>query len=121
MTTQPIFPDDLFARTQTIAGLRALADFLEANPGVPVREFGEDYTVFARSEDDATERAEIDTIAAALGETVTDDTADGGHYTVAKTFGRITYSAVHIPARRRAAHQALMTYAPTFEHEAAAA
>lgn len=36
-------PGDLFARTQTVAGLRALADFLEANPAVPVREFGADY------------------------------------------------------------------------------
>ena len=82
MTTQPIVPGDLFARAQTIAGLRALADFLEDNPAVPVREFGEEYTVFTRRQDDATERAEVDTIAAALGETVTDETEDGGHYTV---------------------------------------
>jgi hypothetical protein len=114
MTTQPIVPGDLFARAQTIAGLRALADFLEDNPSVPVRELGAEYTFFARREDDATERTEIDNIATAIGETVTDDTADGGHYTVSKTFGRITYSAIHVPARRRAAHEALMTYAPTF-------
>jgi hypothetical protein len=120
MTTQPIVPGDLFARTQTIAGLRALADFLEDNPGVPVRELGAEYTVFARREDDATERAEIDDIAAALGETVTDETDDGGHYRVCKTFGRITYSAVHIPARSRDAHKALMSYAPAFDHGAAA-
>lgn len=120
MTTQPVVPGDLFARTQTIVGLRALADFLEDNPGVPVRELGAEYTVFARREDDAAERAEIDIIAAALGESVTDETEDGGHYTVSKTFGRITYSAVHIPARRRDAHNALMTYAPAFDHDAAA-
>jgi hypothetical protein len=119
MTTQPIVPGDLFARAQTIAGLRALADFLEDNPAVPVREFGADYTVFARCEDDATERTEIDSIAHALGEIPTDDTEDGGHYIVSKTFGRITYSAVHVPARRRAAHEALMSYAPTFHRDAA--
>ena len=87
---RPGFPGDLFARAQTIAGLRALADFLEDNPSVPVRELGEDYTVFARREDDAAERTEIDNIGAALGETVTDDTTDGGDYTVSKTFGRIS-------------------------------
>lgn len=119
MTTPPIVPGDLFARAQTIAGLRALAEFLEDNPRVPVRELGEEYTVFARREDDATERAEVDTIAAALGAAVTDETGDGGHYMVSKTFGRITYRAVHIPARRRDAHEALMTYAPAFDRDAA--
>src|SRR3954468_8568576 len=114
MTTQPVVPGDLFARTQTIAGLRALADFLEDNPTVPVREYGGDYTVFARADDDTAERTEIDRIAAALGETVTDDTGRGGHYRVYKTFGRITYSAIHVPAERQAAHEALMSYAPVF-------
>ncbi|GAB2828948.1 hypothetical protein GCM10027176_36430 [Actinoallomurus bryophytorum] len=114
MTAQPIVPGDLFARAQTIAGLRTLADFLETNPAVPVREYGAEYTVFPRADDDPTERAEIDRIAAALGETVTDDTGRGGHYRVSKTFGRITYSAVHVSARQQAAHQAHMSYAPAF-------
>jgi hypothetical protein len=122
MTAQPTIPGDLFARTQTVAGLRALADFLENNPAVPVRELGSEYTVFARAETDAAERAEIDRIAAALDATVDDDTARGGHYTVFRTFGRITYSAVHVPAHRQAAHEALMSYAPAFhtDHQAAA-
>jgi hypothetical protein len=121
MTAQPIVPGDLFARAQTVAGLRALADFLEANPAVPVREYGAEYTVFARADDDVTERAEIDRIAAALGETVTDDTGRGGHYSVCKTFGRITYSAVHVPSERQAAHEALMSYAPAFHPDRYAA
>ena len=121
MTEQPTIPGDLFARTQTIAGLRALADFLEHNPEVPVREYGADYTYFARRDDDTTERAEVDSIARALGETVTDETDDGGHYAVHKTFGRITYSAVHIPARDRAAHHALMSYSPAFHPDRYAA
>lgn len=115
MTTQPIVPGDLFARHQTVAGLRALADFLETNPAVPVREYGGEYTVFAHADTDAAERTEIDRIAAALGETVCDETGRDGHYRVSKTFGRITYTAVHIPARRQAAYEALMTYAPTFD------
>ena len=114
MTQQPIVPGDLFARTQTINGLRALADFLETNPAVPVHEYGRDYTVHARAETDEAARAEVDRIAALLGEDVEDETGRGGHYTVSKTFGRITYTAVHIPARCRAEHAALMSYAPAF-------
>lgn len=114
MTARPTVPGDLFARSQAIAGLRALADFLENNPGVPVREYGGDYTVFPRADDDVAERAEIDRIASALGETVTDETGRGGHYSVSKTFGRITYNAIHVPTERQAAHDALMSYAPAF-------
>jgi hypothetical protein len=121
MTAQPIVPGDLFARTQTIAGLRKLADFLEANSAVPVREYGCDYMVFARAETEEAERAEVDRIAAALGETVTDETSSGGHYRVSKTFGRITYTAVHVPARRKAAHDALMSYAAAFDTDRDAA
>lgn len=115
MTTQPIVPEDLFARTQTVTGLRELADFLDANPAVPVHEYGWEVTVFPRADTDADERAEVDRIAAALGESIRDETSRDGHYTVSKTFGRITYTAVHIPARRQAAHMALMSYAPAFE------
>ena len=121
MTTHPTVPGDLFARTQTITGLRALADFLEDNPNVPVREYGGEYTVFATTDEDTAERAEIDRIATALGKTVTDDTGRGGHYTVSRTFGRITYTAIHVPAERQAAHKALMSYAPAFHPDRYAA
>jgi hypothetical protein len=120
MTEHPTVPGDLFARSQTVAGLRALADFLEANPAIPVREFGAEYTIFARADDDNAERTEIDRIATALGESVEDETGYGGHYRVSKTFGRITYCAVHIPADHRAAHEALMSYAPAFPTKGAA-
>jgi hypothetical protein len=114
MTTHATVPGDLFARTQTIAGLRALADFLENNPDIPIHEYGWDYLVFPRADNDTAERAEIDRIATALGETVTDDTGHGGHYKVSKTFGRITYTATHVPTKYQAAHEALMSYAPVF-------
>ena len=112
MTAQPIVPGDLFARAQTIAGLRTLADFLEANPAVPVYEYGWEVTVHAEGTD-AQEVAEVDRVAALLG--VTPVRSPGGHYIASKVFGRITYRIVHIPARRMAAHNALMSYAPVFD------
>jgi hypothetical protein len=106
----PIVPADLFARDQTITGLRALADFLEANPTVPVSEYGQDYNLYVRTDTDASAVAEVDRIAAILGSPVRDDTRRGGHYWAVKTFGRITYRAVHIPSRAMADHEAQMSY-----------
>jgi len=63
------------------------------------------------ADDESGRRAEVDRVAAILGVQVRDEIADGGHYTAAKTFGRITYEIVCVPDRRRAAHQALMSYA----------
>ncbi|GAA4640733.1 hypothetical protein GCM10023196_107390 [Actinoallomurus vinaceus] len=114
MTTEPIVPGDLFARRQTIAGLRALADFLEANPGVPVNEYGWEVSYHPRGTDED-QAAEVDRIAALLDAAPVDDRPDDGHYTVAKTFGRITYKVVHIPARQMDAYDALMSYAPAFD------
>jgi hypothetical protein len=113
MTAQPIVPGDLFARHQTIAGLRALADFLEANPGVPVNPYGWDVSYHPRDTDEH-QAAEVDRIAALLDTVPVDDRPHGGHYTASKTFGRITYTAVHVPARRMAAHEALMSYSEVF-------
>jgi hypothetical protein len=113
MTAQPIVPGDLFARTQTIAGLRALADFLEDHPAVPVHEYGWQFSVHADGTDEQ-EADEVDRIADLLGVTPVDDRPRGGHYVAAKTFGRITYRVVHIPERRMTAHNALMSYAPVF-------
>jgi hypothetical protein len=106
----PIVPGDLFARHQTITGLRALADFLENNPAVPVDEYGQDYTLYTHTLGDTCGLAEVDRIAALLAETVRDDTPRGGHYWVAKTFGRVTYRALHIPSRAMADHDARTSY-----------
>jgi len=101
-------------RAQVITGLRQLADYLDSHSDVPVSEFGWDLLICAREETDAAGMAEVDRIAAVLGVQVSDCTADGGHYMAIKTFGRITYEAVYIPTRRRAAHRALMSYADCF-------
>ncbi|MGH3344799.1 MAG: hypothetical protein ACRDPK_18395 [Carbonactinosporaceae bacterium] len=113
MNTHPTVPGDLFARTQIISGLRQLADFLENNPAVPVREYGWDLHYNACGTDEKA-KAEVDRIAALLGVTPINERPDG-HYIATKTFGRITYEAVHIPARRMAIHRALMSYAPAFD------
>ncbi|WP_412515642.1 hypothetical protein K8Z49_27780 [Actinomadura madurae] len=106
----PVVPGDLFARHQTITGLRALAVFLEANPAVPVNEYGHDLTVSVRASDDASAVALVDATAALLGVDVTDDTDRGGHYTATRTFGRVSYRIVHIPQRRREEYRARDSY-----------
>ncbi|MFB4311948.1 hypothetical protein [Actinomadura sp. GTD37] len=106
----PIVPGDLFARHQTITGLRALADFLETNPAVPVSEYGHDLIITVRNMDDASAAARVDQLAALLGVDVDDDTRRGGHYTATRTFGRITYSVVHIPEQRHREYRARDSY-----------
>ncbi|MEV4003007.1 hypothetical protein [Actinomadura sp. NPDC049753] len=108
--TSLLVPGDLFARHQTIAGLRALADFLEANPAVPVNEYGREYNVYARDEDEAAAVAMVDKVAALLGAEVIDKRANGGHYSAEKTFGRITYGIVHVPQRRHDEYDAYTSY-----------
>jgi hypothetical protein len=112
MTTQRHIPDDLFARAQTIVGLRQLADYLEDHPDLPVKEYGFDLTVYPDTDNDtdAAGRAEVDRIAGILDVTPTDNTPKGGHYIASKTFGRISYRAVHIPSRARARYNARNSY-----------
>jgi hypothetical protein len=107
-------PGDLFARHQTITGLRALADYLETHPAVPVNEYGWEvriHTGVGRDTiTDADQRAEVDRVAALLGVPALDETVRGGHYKASRTFGRIVYTIVHVPARRMAQHRAEQSY-----------
>jgi hypothetical protein len=105
-----VIPGDLIERAQVIAGLRQLAAYLDQHPDVPVCPFGWDLNVYPRQATEAQNRAEVDRIAAILAVTATDQTSTGGHYTAARTFGRITYQATYIPDRRMAAHDAWMSY-----------
>jgi hypothetical protein len=106
-----LIPADLLARTQVIDGLRQLADYLDTHPDVPASEFGWDLLYCVRADSDAAGMTEVDRVAAVLDVHVTDDTPGGGHYRAAKKFGRITYEVLVVPARRRAAYDALMSYA----------
>jgi hypothetical protein len=108
MAKLPI-PGDLFARAQPIVGLRTLADYLADHPQLPVPEYGSEVTVYPNGSE-AEQRAEIDRIADLLGVKPTDNTGRDGHYTASKSFGRITYRAVHIPSRVWARHHARNSY-----------
>jgi hypothetical protein len=102
---------DRTTRGQAIDGLRQLADYLEAHPDLPVCHFDwTPLTVFPGGSE-AEQRAEVDRVARVLGVQVRDETADDGHYTAARAFGPVIYQSLHIPARRAAAHAALMSYA----------
>jgi hypothetical protein len=100
------------ARVSAITGLRQLADYLDAHPDVPVTEYSWDLLAFAREKnDDHAARAEVDHVADLLDVDVQDHTPNGGHYIAARSFGRVTYEFLHIPACQRARHRAHMSYA----------
>lgn len=101
-----INPDD---RAEFIAALRDLADFLDRNPVVPVPLFGDRITLCADSFDNGG-KAQVDHLARFLGETITDDTADGGHYLATREFGPLAYEAVAITDACTARYEAERTY-----------
>jgi hypothetical protein len=116
MKNRDTFPDQT-PRDQFTAGLRQLADYLDSHPAIPVAPYGWDLLVSTHCAADPDDIAQIDRIAALLGVPVEDELADGGHYSAIKSFGPITYRAFHIPARHKAAHRALMTYADSVTPE----
>ncbi|MFB9833812.1 hypothetical protein [Actinoallomurus acaciae] len=97
-------------RTDLIGGLYALADFLDANPAVPVPRFSTEVLVHARGTDKEA-FAEVDRVAALLGVAVRDQTARGGHYKAVRSFGPVDYRYVAIPTAVMAVHRAGQSYA----------
>ena len=87
------FYADTGQRARLIAGLRGLAVFLEANPDVPAPLYA-DVLVFPPDGSDADQRAEIDVIAARIGEA---PETVCGHYVTWRFFGPVQYRAVAIP------------------------
>ena len=96
---------DCTVRAEFIAGLRRLADFLAANPKVPVPTYGTEITVHAKGTDDQ-QRAEVDRIAVLIGSPA----SDGAHYETARDFGPIAYRAVAVPEQHMSDWHALMSY-----------
>jgi hypothetical protein len=97
-------------RASLIAGLRDLADFLEGIPEIPTPQYTHLMVFPAASSDDQMKK-EISRIAALIGSRVDDQTAEHRHYTTTRSFGRVEYQAVGIPASTRAYYSARDSYA----------
>ena len=95
-------------RSSFIAGLRALATFLEDHPNVPAPRLA-DVMVFPADCTDLEAQVEVNTIAALIGSDVHDETANQGHYTTSRGFGPVEYRAVAIPTGDRESSQAQPT------------
>lgn len=96
-------------RSSLIAGLHDLADFLERRPEVPAPRWT-DVMVFPPHSTDVEMKAAIDAIAALVGTDVSNETAQGGHYTASRQFGLVHYKAVGIPAQSLARRAAQLSY-----------
>lgn len=88
-------------RTQTIADLRELLDYLAARPDVPLDRYGDPLHYSVQLDDDERGLAAVERIAAALGVPVTDShgkppKADTSQFAAQYSVGRATYSAVYI-------------------------
>jgi len=87
-------------RSKLIAGLRDLADFLEARSEVPAPRWA-DVIVFPLSTKDAEMKREIDRIATLIGSSVDDRIAERLNYTTIRNFGPVQYRAAAIPSSSR--------------------
>ena len=100
---------DSAERAEFVAGLHALADYLAANPGIPIP-YGRHYLQVHAAGSDEQQRAQADLVSRMLGQPVNDRTSNGGHYEVTRSFGPVSYEFTAIPAARMAEHHALMSY-----------
>jgi hypothetical protein len=80
-------------RGRLIAGLRALAEFLEADSTVPAPVWA-DVLVFPPCANNVEQRAEIDVIASRIGAEAREYVP--GHYAASRSFGPVEYRAVAI-------------------------
>jgi len=96
-------------RAALIAGLRDLADFLEANPAMPVpsRFTPQNISVVPDGDTDDERRAVVDRVAAVLGTEACDD---HGHYGTGRKFGPVEYRAFAISDAAWADHKAQSSY-----------
>jgi hypothetical protein len=96
-------------RARLITGLRALAEFLEGRPAVPVpRQV--DATVFVPRGTDADMCAEIERLACLIGSPLDPEGMALGHHRTAVRFGPVEYAVVAILAGPRERYDALMSY-----------
>lgn len=109
-----MYSTDPTTRAAFIDGLRALADYLEANPELPVPTYGRDICIHLAGTD-IEKRAQIQRFADLI-----DTRPDfGDHYTATRHFGPISYEFAAIPAAWTAEHEARNSYAPNIQTSAA--
>lgn len=94
-------------RARFIAGLRALADFLEAHPLLPTPVFA-DVTVFPPRDVDEAMRTEIRRVAALLNAPTS---TRRGHCETGRDFGPVSYRVVAVLADARARWDAVTAFA----------
>ena len=109
-------PADPQTRLEFIAGLRALADTLAANPAIPVPPYGDRLIVNLNSAEEGG-CLQVRQAARALGATVTDETRHGGHCYTQKAFGPLVYHIASIPETCLARNRALWSYAGSVSPE----
>jgi hypothetical protein len=81
-------------RSQLIAGLRDLAEYLESNPNVPAPWCGTTVYVFPPDGNNDDRRAEIDAIASRVNAQPCEFAS--GHYVASRYFGPVEYRAIAI-------------------------
>jgi hypothetical protein len=93
-------------RAAYISGLRQLADYLQANPAVPVPRYGTVITLIASD----TENGGITEIVAISIELAVPFTQTDGIYRTERKFGPVTYKAVANSAVSQAHYDAQTSY-----------
>ena len=100
------------ARSEYIAGLRELADYLEAHPAIPVPTVVPQVTVYTGTDThtggDGVGRAIVDQAAATFGTGV--HVSSSGHCEATRKFGGLAYRILCIPDAAMAAHDARQSY-----------
>jgi hypothetical protein len=103
------FTTDPGPRRAFITGLRALADYLDQHPAVPVPTYGTEIYLSAASTDDGG-CAQVDWFARQLGVPVPKGISYSGHYEAARRFGPVGYRMIAISDDAMARHHALSSY-----------
>lgn len=109
MTDIAVHPDVATRRDAIIAGLRELADWLEAHPDVELPLIPPEISVFVHEEEDNAGHAAVKRLAAAIGAAAVDDRLNSLRAQV--TFsGGVAYEVIYIKRQFRREHDALHSY-----------
>ena len=101
-------------RAKCIADMRALLDFLDAHPEVPINEYGLDIRCCIHEQDDDAGALVVETTAKSLGVEV----EHGVHVTAEMAVGTAHYRIFHIPHEQVRRHAALSSYYGQVEPDA---